>query len=109
MCIRDSCGSLFFSSIPTVFREMAKFVHFILRRSRFFSPTFNHTPGELVRESAFQDYGTALYRTQHSREHVETLEVDGGFALIAEEGEKFDHPLIRCLGFMDEITPLLKP
>jgi hypothetical protein len=31
-------------SIPTVFREMAKFVHFFLQKSRFFSPGFNHAP-----------------------------------------------------------------
>ncbi|MGV3772261.1 MAG: hypothetical protein ACO1QB_05125, partial [Verrucomicrobiales bacterium] len=34
----------FLSSIPTVFIEMAKFVHFIREKSAKISPTFNHTP-----------------------------------------------------------------
>jgi hypothetical protein len=31
------------SSIPTVFREMAKFVHLFLQKFALFSPGFNHT------------------------------------------------------------------
>jgi hypothetical protein len=34
---------LFFSVIPTVNSEVAKFVHFIRQQSLLFSPTFNHT------------------------------------------------------------------
>ena len=43
-CWVNSLGSVFFCFIPTLFRDLVKFVHFIRENSSLPSPTFNHTP-----------------------------------------------------------------
>ena len=62
----NSCGSVFFCFIPTLFRDMAKFVHFILQLSPFSSPTFNHTQ---VLENQFPAVsGSAFAATREHRD-----------------------------------------
>jgi hypothetical protein len=45
--------------IPTVFKQVAKFVHFILQISPFFSPTSNHTRKDRSRKRRI-DKGTGV-------------------------------------------------